>query len=181
MDRRFLGGPSYEERPTDFCYTGRQRGSTYTTWRPTMDALGLSYELVDYIFPYEGYEAILRRSKTTATVDSARYLGSRGLEAMATGQVTFWDDGECLRRAGLVAGRDYLVCGSAAASDGDMYPVLDLAVLQALTRDRTRWSEMSEAAAKAIREGHTYEHRALTIAAACGVTLPKAIEEVEVA
>lgn len=181
VDRRFLDGPPFEDRPVDFCYTGRQRADTYTTWRPTMAALGIVHELTDYVFPYDAYEAILRRAKMTATVDSARYVGSRGLEAMAAGQVVFWDGGECLERMGLVAGRDHLVCGSAVSSDGDMYPVLDLAVVQALARDRTRWDELSQAATAAIRGAHTYEHRALTIATACGVVLPKTIVDVEAA
>jgi len=126
------------------------------------------------------YKRILRSSLTTCAADSGRYVASRGLEAMACGQVVFWDDpgaGGALALTDLVEGRDSLSCNRRV--EGNEYiPVLDMGVVDRVVRSRDLWTHISMRARAAVLGAHTYEHRAWTIATAVGLTLPRAAVEV---
>lgn len=173
----FAGGLSYDDRRWQLVYTGRERGAG--TFARLSASLGA--HCCDYVAGYQEYAKLLGAAFTTYVVDSGRYLGSRGLEAMAMGCVVFWDGGEAFDRAGLAFGRDCL----------QMTRVVDPAtqeyvptggfeqMVMEVCADQDRWEALSNAARATIMDAHTYEHRAWTIAQAAGVTLPKTIDELE--
>ena len=172
----FSGGRPYAERDFPLIYTGRERGAgTFGRLRA-----GLQAHCCDYVAGYRNYADLLGRAKTTYVVDSGRYLGSRGLEAMAQGCVVFWDGGEAFDRAGLKFGVDCLpMIRNTCPVTQEYVPVGGFEqVVMDVCADEAAWTALSEAARATILREHTYEHRAWTIASAVGVTLPKTIAEV---
>ena len=172
----FAGGLPFHERPYAFCYTGRERGgvgATYPGWQQAFGTLNRAVKCVAYI-DFVEYQRILRSSLTTCVADSGRYVASRGLEAMACGQVVFWDapgpDG-ALARTGLVEGQDYLSCNHRI--EGNEYiPVLDMERVAGVVSDHEAWEYISGRAQRSVLGAHTYEHRAWTLAHAAGLALP---------
>lgn len=174
VDREvFAGGPPWAERPHRLVYTGRERGNgTWARLRRGLDA-----RCVDYLDGYAAYAELLGSSRFTYVVDSGRYVGSRGLEAMAQGCVVYFDGGEALERAGIVQGKvwwPYRRIHTELCRQTSEYvpaPGFEQDVLE--SEGDPRIAEASAASRRLIFRAHTYEHRALTIAAACGVALPR--------
>ena len=174
----FNSGLPYDERKYGFCYTGRERGThgLYNEWRREFGGRGIEVMCTDYVL-FDEYQRILQGSKSTCVADSGRYIGSRGIEAMACGQVVFWDDGGGAigMLAGFEEGVTHMRCQRHIANNGDYSPALNYTEAEAIIKDLDRWTAMSEAARRVIANYHTYEHRAETIATALGLQTPKAI------
>lgn len=184
-DRLFLErGPSFENREYDLIYTGRERGTgCYERLRNMLIPLNMTHFLQGHIDGYESYGGMLRRSKATYAVDSGRYIMSRGLEAMASGCVVFWDEGnnpyggDGFRRLNFIQSQDYLPT-QVEEFGGDFFPSGDfISRLYTICRNRDEWTRISENSRNAILNGHTYEHRASRIAEIFGIQLPKKVEE----
>ena len=171
----------FEERPIGFVYTGRERGNNTLGWMSqVMNSFGVTSHCQGYVNGYSEYGNLLAQSRVTYTVDSGRYVGSRGLEASCTGVVCFYDGGEAFNRMGFEFGRDCLKLETQIdVSTGELVPMpLCVEEMAKIANNRDHWEWISQNARKAIMRAHTYEHRAVTIANSVGVKLPKTIEEV---
>ena len=178
-DQFFLSrGRPYETREHGFIYTGRERGSG-TNARLTAEfaKLEMTTHIPGYIKGYSAYANQLGAAKTTYVVDSGTYVGSRGLEAMAAGCVVFWDGGEAFDHLGFIPGRDCLMMPANKVGD-DYEPPKNFPVMAAeIAKAKDRWIAMSQAAKRAIRTAHTYQHRVQRIADVLGLKLPKTVDE----
>lgn len=169
----FCGGKPWRQRSRSIIYTGRERGNgTFGRLRQFPGA-----DCRDYVAGYQTYADLLADSCVSYAVDSGRYLGSRGIEAMAQGCIVFWDGGEAFDRAALDPGKSCLLFNTSICSATHEYiPAGDFEGRVAeLLADTSRCEAMSAAARRLIAANHTYDVRARTIADACGLDLPKDI------
>ena len=182
VDREvFSGGRPWAEREHRLVYTGRERGNG------TFDRLrrGLDARCVDYLDGYAAYAELLGNSRHTYVVDSGRYVGSRGLEAMAQGCVVHWDGGEALERAGIVNNKIWWPAQrlrtDLCRATGEYIPAAgfeqDVLELDGRLEIGDAGEDASRKSRAIILEAHTDEHRAWTIARACGVELPRRLNE----
>ena len=183
VDREvFCHNRPYNEREFAFVYTGRERGNGTWGWvSQTLAGLKAGTSAcTTYIDGYREYAELLSKAKCTYTVDSGRYVGSRGLEAMAMGCASYFDGGAAFNHMGFSFNHDCMQLQiQTDPGSGEYVPTPQaLEDIAALVKDRERWESISSNARKSILSAHTYEHRAVTIAQACGITLPKTIEEV---
>lgn len=173
-DRMFLEGAwvPWEERELDLVYTGRERGAwTYERLEAECAKRGLKAFCSGYLDGYARYAEVLSRAKATYVMDG-RYVGSRGLEAMLSGCVAFWEGGPALEQAGgFTFGENCL------RIDPDTCPATNERIpkdaffdeLSALVRDRERWTRLSRAGVTLVRNRHTFESRIERICAVLGV------------
>lgn len=177
-DRSFLGGRPFEAREFNLIYTGRERGAG--TYNRLQRELAPSF-LSDYLQGYAKYGEFLKASKSTYVVDSGRYVGSRGIEAMAAGCVVFWDGGAAFELAGLKFDFDCLKIDTVIdRATGEYVPTPDFGDrVRALCGDKDRWEALSRNATETIRKSHTFERRAETILSTLNLKAPKTADEVD--
>ena len=185
VDREvFSGGKPWKDREFALVYTGRERGNGTWGWlKSRLEAHGHKVMCTAYVDGYKQYSELLANSSVSYFVDP-RYVGSRGIEALAQGCVVFCDGIGIPGTAHELAGLSQ-VCRK-------LNPVIDKATGEFVPTDEfiqdalqvLDWPEEQASAYSAwcrqfILANHTYESRAITIAKACGLTLPKTIEEIE--
>ena len=165
---------SFDERSHTVMYSGRERGNgTFARFHRMGDA-----DTPGYVSGYQAYRDRLLLAKHTVCMDSATYVGSRALEAMACGVVTFWDHKEgAVGWMNFDWGTDCLnITRTKCPATQEWLPGPDLeAQIVDLMQDKPRWTAISKAGRAAIFRAQTYEHRAQTIAKTCGVTLPRSV------
>lgn len=178
VDREvFLDPPyrPYKDRFDQVMYSGRERGAgTNDRFRR---AFNDKASMHGYIQGYDKYAAHLRNAFSTWVMDTARYVGSRGIEAMASGCVIFADakaDEGAWGWLGLEDGEHYIKIDTALCPSTKEYVPLagfEHQILE-LTGDKDRWCRISLQGRQAIAERHTYEQRARLVCRTLGLKLP---------